>query len=548
MYKWATFFFEKKKIYKIIKESNLFDSNWYSKNNLDVVKVGMDPLKHYLNYGWLEGRDPSIRFSTSWYLASNQDVAKKGINPLLHFILWGREEGRYPTAFEKIKDDLGLDLQENLETDSTVNLVLQAKKYCREIPGLAVLEQFINAVVNKIWSENEWKFRNMAEKQERLALIDSVQITVKEIFELWKAYVLRQEEFIPNLNINKNRVLIIGDYGIPQCVRYRIDQKLEQLKIGGFVAEAISWERAEEARQLIYLYDQIIFYRVPAYPKVIRLIAEAQALGKTVFYEIDDLLFDPEYPPPIEEYGGLVEQDEYNDITMGMALYRSAATLCSYGIASTEPLSKELGNLVVKKISAVHRNGVDRRLLWRYKINAAHETINIFYGSGTRAHIKCEQELLFPVIVKILNENQNVKFTLVGHLDFSREILMKYQMQINLIPYTHNYVEYISLLSEADINLAILVRDKFNDCKSEIKWLEAAFYGIPSVLTNTKNYGDCVVDNFNGRLIDNRMLYNELSELINNNSKRMAIGFNAKNSLYTYTTNYLSGRLKNIFR
>jgi hypothetical protein len=50
--------------------------------------------RHFLNYGWLEGRDPNGWFSCAEYFAANPDVAGSGQNPWLHFIHCGRHERR----------------------------------------------------------------------------------------------------------------------------------------------------------------------------------------------------------------------------------------------------------------------------------------------------------------------------------------------------------------------------------------------------------------------------------------------------------------------
>lgn len=71
-----------------------FDPIYYLYWYTDVRAAGLDPLHHYLNFGWREGRDPSAGFSTTGYLAANPDVAKAGINPLLHFVNFGIAEGR----------------------------------------------------------------------------------------------------------------------------------------------------------------------------------------------------------------------------------------------------------------------------------------------------------------------------------------------------------------------------------------------------------------------------------------------------------------------
>lgn len=51
-------------------------------------------LIHYLETGWHEGFDPSLRFSTKAYLELHPDVANEGINPLLHYVMFGIHENR----------------------------------------------------------------------------------------------------------------------------------------------------------------------------------------------------------------------------------------------------------------------------------------------------------------------------------------------------------------------------------------------------------------------------------------------------------------------
>ncbi|NKC30587.1 glycosyltransferase family 4 protein [Falsiroseomonas selenitidurans] len=73
-----------------------FDADFYLAANGDVAASGIDPLRHFAETGWTEGRDPAPWFSTGYYLQTNEDVAGQGINPFLHFLLHGRREGRLP--------------------------------------------------------------------------------------------------------------------------------------------------------------------------------------------------------------------------------------------------------------------------------------------------------------------------------------------------------------------------------------------------------------------------------------------------------------------
>lgn len=72
---------------RIVKKAGIFNAEWYLMINKDVALAGIDPVKHYILYGWHEGRDPSPNFSTKEYLAKRPDVVNSGICPLLHRVL-----------------------------------------------------------------------------------------------------------------------------------------------------------------------------------------------------------------------------------------------------------------------------------------------------------------------------------------------------------------------------------------------------------------------------------------------------------------------------
>ena len=83
---------------RLIANSGLFDASWYLSQYPDVGRAGIDPLKHYLQHGAAEGRDPNPYFDTDWYLSHNPDVAEAGINPLIHYLRHGAIEQRDPSS------------------------------------------------------------------------------------------------------------------------------------------------------------------------------------------------------------------------------------------------------------------------------------------------------------------------------------------------------------------------------------------------------------------------------------------------------------------
>ena len=84
--------------HELIRASRLFDTAWYLKSYPDIATAGADPLPHFADWGWHEGRCPNLYFDTPWYLRHNPDVARAGMNPLVHYIRLGEAENRSPCA------------------------------------------------------------------------------------------------------------------------------------------------------------------------------------------------------------------------------------------------------------------------------------------------------------------------------------------------------------------------------------------------------------------------------------------------------------------
>ncbi|MBQ6976571.1 MAG: hypothetical protein IJQ16_08495 [Selenomonadaceae bacterium] len=85
---------------KFIENSILFDAEWYTKT-YGFGKY-LDAAKHYLEIGWREGKNPSPFFSNAAYFEKYHDVRDANMNPLLHFEQYGFNEGRYRDEIKKV--------------------------------------------------------------------------------------------------------------------------------------------------------------------------------------------------------------------------------------------------------------------------------------------------------------------------------------------------------------------------------------------------------------------------------------------------------------
>ncbi len=117
-----------------IKKSGLFDEKYYLLHNPDVRVADTNPLRHYINIGWREGRNPSAQFDTKFYLKNNPDVELSGKNPLLHYIKYGQKEGRQalPSASSSISFSSSQRSKPGRRRLFTTNNFRQAKAYIKK--------------------------------------------------------------------------------------------------------------------------------------------------------------------------------------------------------------------------------------------------------------------------------------------------------------------------------------------------------------------------------------------------------------------------------
>ncbi len=70
-----------------------FDADFYNAMSSELPELGIDPLQHYLLYGWREDRDPAPWFSTRFYRRSYPQHENYRLDPLSHYLIWGRSRG-----------------------------------------------------------------------------------------------------------------------------------------------------------------------------------------------------------------------------------------------------------------------------------------------------------------------------------------------------------------------------------------------------------------------------------------------------------------------
>ncbi len=332
------------------------------------------------------------------------------------------------------------------------------------------------------------------------------------------------------------RVAILADDTIPQCLLYRVTNKVFQLRGAGTSVEWFAKARLKEFESFATLSDVAIFYRIPGTPEVIDLIRHLRALGKNTYYEIDDLIFNGEYyPEPYESYAGLITPEQYAGLAAGAELFRLAMSECDFGIASTAALAEQMKKELISGEALVVPNSLGPDHLYAEKAFTPHHKrkrkIRLFYGSGTLAHKNYFEKFTRDVLAPVLQNNKNVALTLMGTFP-KLPALAAYGSRVKKKKPDWNYANYLAELSRADINIAALPTSTFNNCKSEIKWLEAALFAVPSVLSRTTTHELTVEDGTSGFLCSSpKQWVATLQRLIDDSSLRHEVGIEAKKAV-----------------
>ncbi len=73
---------------KYLAENGHFDEKYYLDNNLDVKNANIDPLAHYVKWGWRENRKPCQSFDNFEYIIQNYEVLiNQDRNPFIYYCI-----------------------------------------------------------------------------------------------------------------------------------------------------------------------------------------------------------------------------------------------------------------------------------------------------------------------------------------------------------------------------------------------------------------------------------------------------------------------------
>lgn len=341
----------------------------------------------------------------------------------------------------------------------------------------------------------------------------------------------------------RRSVLIIAELSVPQCAKYRVWQKQEHFNRIGWPCVVVDWHETEAAFSSLQMCTEVIFYRVPARPSVLELVAEARRLGLRPFWEVDDLIFDE---PLYRRNSNLatLAPSLRDEVLAGIRLYRQAMLACGRGIASTPVLAQCMRDAGMAEAACIE-NALDDETLsaavsLRRERDVTIEAPVIVYGSGTKTH-DADFATAAPAIERLMQAHPTLRVRIIGDLSLP-ERLHPLAERIDRFAGT-NYRAYLRLLSEGDIAIAPLEATLFNDAKSNIKFQEAAILAMPCVSSPRSSFREIVTHDHNGLLAETPAEWEQgLDRLIRDPALRQRLG---RQALADVTARYAPERIAN---
>ncbi|MFT6285985.1 MAG: glycosyltransferase involved in cell wall biosynthesis [Halieaceae bacterium] len=326
-------------------------------------------------------------------------------------------------------------------------------------------------------------------------------------------------------------VVIVGALDIPQCKKYRVMQKVEFFSRRNISCTHAEYRDLNRSFSLMQLATVVIFYRLPAGLQADALIGEAKRLGLKMYYDIDDPIFD---------------HDAYNENSNLKSLAASERNYLLAQIPSYKALMEQIGQIIVSTVGM--RDLAERAvapgtevLVWPNLIDSATRSafeqlptiaqrdetaVTLGYFSGSRAHDH-DLEVIAPVLSNLLQSYPQLQLCFGGYTLLPSS-LVEFSSRIRVIGFM-SYPAYLDNLRTTDINLVPLLMDKFNQCKSGIRYLEASLCGVPTVASRVGQFTEMITSGETGYLCSTPEQWQEsLVALIEDPARRKAIGSSAQ--------------------
>jgi glycosyltransferase involved in cell wall biosynthesis len=330
-------------------------------------------------------------------------------------------------------------------------------------------------------------------------------------------------ERLKRLSEGDKRIAYFYETPDSSTFRYRVYNMIQALGVpaSGFAASFFCSADLDRMPAIVETTDILVVCRAGYTPEIDRLICSMQCKGKKVFFDVDDLVFDPSY---VNLLLSSLDQDTSRPEvwTQGFGwVGRIGATLklCDAAVATNPYLAEKIHEFSGKETRVIpnflnqEQIQISDRIFQAKSANRFGRvgTLSIGYFSGSPTHNK-DFRIVTSALREILDRYHNVSLRLVGYIDLQDELL-EYRSRMEFIPF-QDFINLQSVIGSTEINIAPLQDNPFTNCKSELKYFEAAAVGTVTIASPTYTFARVIDHGMNGYLANSYEWFDKLQEVI----------------------------------
>ena len=304
--------------------------------------------------------------------------------------------------------------------------------------------------------------------------------------------------------------------------RYRAYNMIQALQASGdwISAAYFSLSDIDRIEPVIRTANTLVICRMRYSAQLSHLITRAKDRGCRVLFDVDDLVFDPQYvhlvldtlDAPIDEAG----------LDLWFASIGRIGTtlrLCDGVIVTNEYLAERVRRFADREIHVIpnflnrEQTTLSERIFTAKKKDgfARSQQLHVGYFSGTPTHNK-DFEIAAGAIARLMRRDPRITLRVVGHLELKSQ-LADFSSRIEFHPF-QDFLNLQRLVGSTEINLVPLQDNLFTNCKSELKYFEAGIVGTVTIASPTFTYRSAINDGENGFLANNQDWDEKLSLLL----------------------------------
>ncbi len=286
--------------------------------------------------------------------------------------------------------------------------------------------------------------------------------------------------------------------------RYRVFNVAQSLAAGPPGGASAAWfdgDDLDRMDRVLDLCDVLVLCRTRYTDRIARLVEHARARGRRVLFDVDDLVFDPDYAHLILDTLGsdLRSVAVWDDWFAYVGRMAAAFRLCDGALVTNRYLAdraaEAFGDGRPVRVIPNYLERAQQELseqIWQAKAQsgwARDDRVHLGYFSGTPTHNR-DFALLAAPLARLMDEDARLHLRVVGFLDLGPD-LARHAARVEAVP-LQDYMNLQRLVGEVEVNLVPLQDNVFTNCKSALKWFEAAPLGTLTVATPTYTYRQAI--------------------------------------------------------